>query len=165
MSLVTETGAGLADAESYASVDAADAYHEGRNIGWLDLALPEKEAALRLATDYLHQRFTGAWQGLRVRVDQALDWPRSGVIVDGIEQRYTVLPVQLVRATCEMALKAASQPLTTDETAAVKSEKVGPIEVTYADGARQQTRFMAVENMVRPLLRSGSQGSIRVVRA
>lgn len=165
MSLVTETGASLPDAESYASVEAADAYHAGRTIGWLDLALPEKEAALRLATDYLHQRFTGSWQGQRVRADQALDWPRSGVIVDGIEQRYTVLPVQLVRATCELALKASAQPLTADETAAVKSEKVGPIEITYADGARQQTRFAAVENMVRPLLRVGSQGSVRVFRA
>ena len=163
MSLITETGAGLPDAESFASVADADAYWAARGAPavWTGLTTSAKESALRLGTEHL-ARFTGMWRGTRLKATQALDWPRGGVVVDGVELAYSVLPVQLVRAVCELALKAASGALLSDESAQVKSEKVGPLEVVYADGARQQTRFVYVETLLAPLLRGG--GTIALVR-
>ncbi|RZJ12070.1 MAG: hypothetical protein EOP39_04590 [Rubrivivax sp.] len=165
MALITETGAGLAGAESFASVADADAYWaiRGAPAAWTALTTGDKEAALRLGTEYLGQRFAERWKGYRVSTTQALDWPRVGVVVDRFERVYTVIPVELVRATIELALKSRTASLTADEAAQVKSEAVGPIAVTYADNARQQTRFAAVENMLHPLL-TGS-GSISIVRA
>ncbi|RZL39231.1 MAG: hypothetical protein EOP35_04130 [Rubrivivax sp.] len=163
MAITTEDGTGLANAETYASVATADTYHAARNgTSWAALSTAAKEAALRLATEWLGQRYLGRWQGVRVKTTQALEWPRSDVCVDGIGLVYSTLPVQLVRATCELALKSLTTTLTADETAQVTSEQVGPIAVTYAAGARQQTRFAAVEALIRPLLKAG--GGIPIVR-
>jgi hypothetical protein len=167
MALVTEDGTGLPNAESYASVADADTYWSGRGApsAWTGLATDSKEAALRLGTEYLGQQYAGLWQGDRLTSTQALDWPRAGLVLDNISQASNVVPVALKRATIELALKSRTSSLMADETAQVKSEAVGPIEVVYADGERQQTRFASVEAMVRPLLKGGAQGSIRIVRA
>lgn len=74
------------------------------------------------------------------------------------------MPVEVVKACCELALKASAGPLVVDEAAQVKSKQVGPIAVTYADGARQQKRYAAVDATLRPLLSGGGAG-IRLVRA
>lgn len=154
--LVVEDGSGMQDADTYASVATADAYHASRgNSAWALLTTAMKDVKLRMATDYLQAKYSGGWKGYRVTALQALDWPRYGVTVDRVTLVSDQLPVQLVRACCELALKAIDGPLTADEGAQVKAEKVGQIEVTYADGARQQTRFASVESMLRPLLQGG----------
>ena len=56
MALTPETGAGLADADSYCSQADADAYHDDRGNGaWALLDSDAKDAALRKATDYMVQ--------------------------------------------------------------------------------------------------------------
>lgn len=164
MTLIVEDGTGRPNAESYASVAEADAYHAARGgVAWAALIMTEKEVKLRLATDYLQQRFGGRWNGYRLTEVQALDWPRYGVVVDRVTLASNAVPIQVRRACCELALKAITQSLTVDEAAQVKSKQVGPISVTYADGARQNTRFAAVENMLSQLLSSAS--GIKLVRA
>lgn len=163
--LVVEDGSGMQNADSYASVATADDYHASRgNTAWSHLTTSTKDVKLRMATDYLQAKYSGGWKGYRVAALQALDWPRYGVTVDRITLVSDELPVQLVRACCELALKAIDGPLMVDEGAQVKAEKIGSIEVTYADGARQQTRFAAVDSMLRPLL-AGGPGSIAIRRA
>ena len=85
MSLIVEDGTGRADAESYASVSVADAYHTARgNTAWAALATTAlKEAALRKATDYLGQTYGLRWKGYRMTTTQALDWPRELVCRPG----------------------------------------------------------------------------------
>lgn len=164
--LIVEDGTGMPNAESYASVATADAYHARRPgaLAWDALTTPQKESALIQATDYLQATYSTRWKGTRVKVEQALDWPRSGVVVDRVSLAYDQLPPQIVRATCELALKSLTQPLTADEGAQVKSEKVGSLEVVYADGARQQTRWVLVEQLLGPLLKVGPN-TLRVTRA
>lgn len=162
MALVTEDGTGLSTAESYVSVTTADAYWSARNnTTWAALTTAVKEANLRIATEYL-SRYTGKWRGLRVKTTQALDWPRSEVCVDNVVIAYNVLPGQLVRAVCELAAKVVSGSLIVDESAQVVSESIGPISTTYAQGARQQTRYAYVDALLAPLLRAGN--GISVVR-
>lgn len=161
MALEVEDGTGLANAEAYISVSDADAYFTARgNTTWAALTTEAKEQALRKGADYLEGY---RWKGDRYSATQALAWPRSSVIVDGYTLDADTLPAALVRANAELALKASAGELLADVGAQVKSETVGPISVTYADGARQQTRYAAIERMLVALLFGG--GMIPVVRA
>lgn len=144
MALVTEDGTGLADAESYSSVSTADDYFADRgNTAWVELETSAKEAALRLATDYMGAAFGRLWRSERLTDTQALDWPRLG---------WAGVPVPVVRSCCELALRASAGPLMVDEGPQVASEQVGPIAVAYAEGARQNARYAAVWAMLGPYL-------------
>jgi len=165
MALITETGAGLPDAESYASVAAADAHHAVRRTAtaWAALTTGAKEAALREATDHMLAEYRSAWKGQRVYSTQALDWPRAWVMVDQFSVASNIVPAEVIKACCELALKASAGPLKADQGAQVQSVTVGPISKTYAAGARQGTKYAAVDDMLRALL--GSAGGLKLVRA
>lgn len=155
MALVVEDGTGLPDAQTYISVEDADAYHEARgNMAWGDLALPAREAALLNATDYMGAVYGQRWGGERMLATQALDWPRSG---------HEGVPEAVRRACAELALRASTGPLLADQGPAVKSETVGPLSVTYADNARQGVKYALVDSMLAGLIRPA--GAIPVVRA
>lgn len=159
VTLIVENGTGMADSESYASAATADAYHAARgNAAWASLTQLQKEIALRKATDYMQQQYGGKWSGIRLSSAQALDWPRSNVRRDGYELASAPLPREVVRACCELALRASTSALSTDAGPQVVREKVGAIEVEYANGARQQIKFAAVDNLLRPLMSSASSG-------
>lgn len=160
MALIVDDGTGLATAEAYISVTDADAYFLARaNTAWAALTTGAKEAALRQGADYLEGY---RWKGERLTSAQALAWPRSGVVVDGVTA--AAVPEAIRRANAELAVRASQGALSVDVGAAVKSEQVGPISVTYQDGARQQTRFEAVERMIAAYLFGGGW-QIPVVRA
>lgn len=164
MALTVETGAGLSGAESYASVAAADAYFLARaNAAWAALDTPTKEAKLRDATDYMLASYRGRWMGERMTSTQALDWPRYGVVVDCFDVPTNTVPAEVVRACCELALRASAQALQADQGVAVTSETVGPISVSYLAGAQQGIKYPAIDNMLRPFLSAGN--GIRVMRA
>ncbi len=87
MSIIVEDGTGLATAESYISVADASTYFTARgNTTWDALdegeATAAREAALRLATDYMTAVYRDRWEGVRYTEGQALCWPRSGVVRD-----------------------------------------------------------------------------------
>lgn len=165
MALVVEDGSGLPDAEAYCSAADADEFHATRgNAAWAARSTEAKEQALRRATDDMLQQYSGRWKGERISASQALDWPRDGVVIDGFELRSDEVPAAVVRACAELALRALSGALTPDEGPGVKSKTVGPIEIVYQDGARDEKRYLAVENLLRPYLR-GAASQITLVRA
>ena len=154
--------AGSADAEAYISVIDADAYFAARgNASWGALTTEAKEQALRKGADYLEASYR--WRGERASTTQALSWPRSGVTLDGVTVASDAVPLPIQRANAELAVRAAADDLVADEGAQVLSERVGPVAVTYAPGARQGTRYAAVESMLAPYLRGA--GAVPVVRA
>lgn len=172
MTLIVETGTASATAESYISVTDADTYFTNRgDTVWTALLTPAKEAALRKATDYMAGRYGLQWAGVRKTDTQALDWPRYRVVRhDAASMAYGVLyyaddavPVAVQRACAELAVRASAADLSPDLTAQVKQETVGPISVTYADGARQDTAYKAIDAMLAPYLKAG--GQVAVVRA
>jgi hypothetical protein len=175
MALVVEDGTARADAESYCSVAAADTYHANRgNTVWAALTQTVKEQCLRKATDYLVAIYRNAWDGYRKTTTQALDWPRFMVpikdnfLLYGFGQIYyddASVPAGVQNGCAELALKVAGgTELAPDLGPEVLREKVGPIETDYAQGARQTTRFYAVENMLQPYL-AGGASSRKVSRA
>lgn len=183
MTLVTT--AGSASADSYATLAAADAYFAARGVTTWTGADAVKEAALRKATTYLDNAYRTRWVGLTVTVTQALAWPRTDgnrdpwtrsiqyplVDINGFQIPIDTVPAQIVTATIEAALLAlggtALEP-TLARGGAIKQEMVGPISVTYMDGASPQDRYLAIEGILRGLVTStpgASSGNVRLVRS
>lgn len=166
MAFVVETGAGLSNANSYASVSAADSYVADRGItGWTSLTQIVKEQSLVKATDYLEATYRGAWKGNRVSETQSLSWPRYNVIVDGFNFPANVVPTLVINACIEMALRASlGETLLADQGQRVKREKIDVIEVEYQDYSDPTQRYPLVNRMVMPYLISASESGFAVVR-
>lgn len=114
------------------------------------------------------------YNGLRVDTTQALSWPRlycpnpdAPLPAPGelrIDYAGTIIPQRVKDATCEYALqflKAGTDDIASGETVSdVKREKVGPIEIEYADTSSREgiATYPRVMNYVRSLLSSKSFG-------
>lgn len=142
MPFVAEDGTGKPDANSYISVAQADDYFSLRsNTVWAALNAQAKESALVAATDYVEARFGNKFAGAKLTQTQALQFPRRGnTVVNGI-------PMNLVKAVCEYAIRASKGPLAPDmqfessnRVVNAKSIKVGPIETKtdYSKTSGQQ---------------------------
>ena len=165
MTIIVEDGTGLADAETYISVSDANTYHAARGAtAWAALSESDKEAALRRATDYMGQAYRPRWAGQRATSTQALDWPRTGVVVDGYEVASTVVPSAVSRACAELALRASAEELSPDLERGIKRERVDVIETEYDTASPQAKRFRAVDQLLSAYL-SGGGAFLRVVRA
>ncbi len=167
MSLIVEIGTGSATAESYISVTDAGTYHTNRgNTAWAALLNDTvREQCLRKATEYMDAAYHSRWQGVKAFVlVQALDWPRSDVIVDGVGVDYNSIPEAIKRACAELALRASSAALLDDQTQGVVREQVGPIAVEYDRNSPQATRYKAIDAILAPFLKSGGGCSVGLVR-
>lgn len=170
MSIIVESGAGDATAESYISVEDASTYFTARgNTTWDALdegeATTAREAALRLATDYMTAVYRDRWEGVRYTEDQALCWPRSGVVRDSWSVDIDEIPTEVKRACAELALKSASAALNPDLKRGTVSVTVGPIKTEYDKNSPQHTRYKAIDAMLRPFLKSGGGCSVGLVRS
>jgi hypothetical protein len=150
MSLIVETGAGLADAESYASVADADAYHAGRgNAQWTALTTERKEQLLRMATEYMAV-YAGSLSGVRQYSTQALDWPRLEAAGHGFAVPPSFVPPGVKNACAVLALSAAAGPLSGASGSTVRRIKIGPMEKEYQDGAAVSARHPAADALIVP---------------
>ena len=168
--LTIETGAGLPDAESYASIAAADVRCASLGvISWTALAEADKEIALRKAMIFM-ATYRTRWAGRRVYQRQALDWPRYNVAVDGFIVPSTVVPADVVHACIDLAVRAGSgEDLLPDldtGSNAIKRDKVGPIDTEYFQNTTDaRERFVAVDAILAPYFgAAGGGNSIKVIR-
>lgn len=156
MALIVEDGTGKTDADTYADLEFADAYHVGvGNHRWSEAAPSEKEAALRSAANYMVGRYRHKWKGYRVKIDQRLDWPRHDVELEDTAQpgatgqvyQFTGLypsnsvPEAVKIAQCEFALVALDGPLVQNLTQGKKSVKIGPLAIDYDTTSSQRVRY------------------------
>lgn len=165
MAFVVETGSGLSNANSYASVAAADSYVSDRGIaGWASLTTTVKQQSLVNATDFLEAAYRNAWKGYRASEAQALSWPRYAVVVDGYTVGTNVVPSAVINACIEMALRASTgETLIADQGQRVKREKIDVIEVEYQDYSDPAQRYPMVNRMLSPYLLSTSDGGFAQV--
>ena len=154
----------FADESLIVDVAVADEYHSARgNVAWAALSSIAKHAALVNATDYVEITYADRFVGEKASLTQQLSWPRRNV--PGTPSDVT--PVGVVRAVCELALRAGSgTKLIADESKAVVREKVDVIEVEYAENQSQQPGFVVVERLLAGYLRGASVGAtcVRLVR-
>jgi hypothetical protein len=175
MALVVETGLGVSGANTFADVASANAYFTtSGETAWAgeDAA---KEAALVRAGRYLNGL---CWQGDKVdRVRQAMCWPRYNVPLPGSSSANYLrsyyadcwpsneIPDAILQAQCEAALRylTGTEMLPDLERGGqVFMERVDVITTQYASGAPAGTRFLAVEALLRPFLKSSA--SVDLVR-
>lgn len=135
MSLTLVTTVGAADANSYATVDEADAYNASRVFAteWADLDTDVKLAALMSAARLLDDAFV--WTGTAVDAVQALTWPRVGMLTrNGFAIGTTTIPTELKNAQSELArqLNAADRMADSDaEKQGISSLRAGSVAVTF----------------------------------
>lgn len=127
MALIVEDGTGLLTAESYISVSDADAYHSSfGNTEWAGYSSSEKEVALRRATVYIDSNYS--FLGHKLKLSQRLEWPRYSY---ADYEQWPEIDVQ--RACCELALRAAAGQLIEDgPSQVVLREVIGPLRTDYA---------------------------------
>lgn len=172
MALIVETGAGLSNAESFASVAYFKTYFA--NIGTDISALSDTriEQLLRLGTNYMEQRFRHRWDGYKATSTQALSFPRAWLQIKdapfGNSSEYypqNEVPAIVVKACCEYSFRANAGDLMPDITQQVLSEKVDAIEVQYDKYSSQSPGYPAIEAWLAQFFSAGSaSNSIQMVR-
>lgn len=167
MALIIEDGTGVAGANSYITPAEVKAYAAARG-----LTVPaddsEVEKLCIKAIDYL-ETLRSDYQGRKIALENSLQWPRSGVVLDGFDLAETVIPNTLKDAQAQLAIEAQTRDLMpTGDGREVKIEKVvGAIEMEYVPtGAGSiQPEFQKVNMLLRPLMKQGLAGlSLKSVR-
>ena len=170
MALIVETGAIVAGANSYVSLTDCRAYATARALS-LPVADADLEALLISAMDYL-EGLRSRYQGAKVSPEtQALQWPRTGVYVDGVAFGETAIPKELKdaqsRLACEKFAGVDIMPTTTG--AFVSEETVGPLTTKYdaSQGGGTQPNISSVDALLAPLFSQSTAGglALRTVRA
>ena len=170
--MALDTTIGGTASDSYGSLAESDTYFAARQTGNWDGSDEHKEMALRRAATYLDNVFRGKWKGIKVNRDQALAWPRSYAIdSDGYSVGASTIPKELKYAQFEAAaLFAAGTNLDAPIDRATKSEQVGPIAISYMDGAALTAQYPAVTRWLSDLVNgstsvNGSFGNGGLVRS
>lgn len=167
MGLILEDGTGLSAANSYANEATLSTYCDDRGI---TLASGDAEAALVRATAWIDSTYRTRFQGQRVKFRlQGLEWPRVGVAdMSGFFVPYTEVPIEIVRATCEAAIRelaeAGSLAPDLDRGGNIKELGAGSVRVVYGANATAQTTFQIIDGILAGLLGASSPFTARAVR-
>ena len=172
ITLIVEDGsASNPDANTYADVAFADAYHllHG-NALWATLTTDQKNADLIAAMDFLEVNYNQRWIERRTILTQPLAWPRVWVIDgDGFALKANVVPIKVLKAQCELALRAAAGTLLVPDLTnpgTIKSEQVGiggaiTKTTTYSSPKSQLASFRMVEFLLREFVNIGGSKLVR----
>lgn len=190
ITIVVEDGTGLANADVYVAQVDADAYFAKRNNAvWAATTADQKAAALVAATTYLDRRYK--FKGYKLTTTQALEWPRTPAVANAVDPAqnafdpfwgtfafYAPDPNEIARfqwpvkritdACCELAVRALSADLYTDESPdRVMQKTVGPITKRYFqfDKNGGQTRYAVVDDLVSSFLNGGGRMNIGMTRS
>ena len=145
----------------YIDLAEADAYFAARNVAsWAEASAAEREAALLKATVYLDGNHR--WIGGLAATDQPLGWPRRGA-VDGEGRTHGGIPAPVRHACAELAWIALSQDLApqAERGGRIVAERVGSIEIRYADDAPGGRVYPYVDLLLVGLVRRRSSADVR----
>lgn len=157
MAVVLDATIGGANANSFETLDEANAYFESRTPlapPWVttgdtparalitatrvlsQLALPHRRVTV--GKDGIQYRITSPqWTGLPATATQALPWPRTGMKDSmGRDIPADVIPIELKNAEAEYAGQLAKSDLTLDNSVSVQgitSVKAGSVSVSFKD--------------------------------
>lgn len=152
MSIIVETGAGLADAESYLTVADFKGYCDKRGLSYADHSDTVIEQKLRIATGYIDT--VKRYKGQRLLTEQSLEFPRAN-LTDWGGLPVTGVPGRVKQACAELAYKAFTENLYVDldRGGMVTSQSVGPMSVSYADKAPVGKSYMTAMKLLEPYTR------------
>jgi hypothetical protein len=156
MAIIVEDGTGVDNANSYVSVADYKAYaaERGTVITVSDAVL---EQYIVLSMDYLE---TFDFIGLKLNRDQALQWPRYNVIIDGYAIETNSIPKELKAGLNEIITSFNSNIDPQANVERLQEEvSVGPISVKYSEGGSSQTIVPKINTSLKKLIRGGGAGS------
>lgn len=134
MAIIVEDGSGVTNANSYVSlVDARGILNPlGQDLNANNVTA---EQEILNAMNYI-ESFRERYQGLKTDIDQSLQWPRLGVLINDVQINSDVIPQDLknglVFAAYEFSQGNVLQPVVTGRSRA-SSEVVGAVKVAYFD--------------------------------
>jgi hypothetical protein len=143
ITLVLEDGSGVAEANTWTSMEESDAYHAAHgNTAWAEAAASPDDARMIAkirGAAYIDRKYGPMFTGSRLKGrGQALSWPRADAFdIYGEYIEENVVPLEVKRAQFEAELRELQTPgsLSPDITLsnAVRREKVDVLEVEYAN--------------------------------
>jgi hypothetical protein len=159
--LIVETGAIIANANSYVTLSEVRAYALSRGV-----ILSSDDAILEsqvlVATDYLEAQRAN-YKGSKVAPSiQSLQWPREEAYIEDTEEPFSsvAIPRELHYAQCQLVIEVHNNItiLPTRSGAFVTHEKVGAIETNYSEKIATTVLpiMAAVDNWLEPLFKSNS---------
>ena len=182
LTLIKEDGTGKPDANAYADLTDANAYHDGHLYAsaWTAATDAQKAAALVMASRLIDAEFQ--FNGTRTNAIQGMQWPRAKcpepdnvhvpisvllpIPYDYVQ--YDTVPKAVVQATCEMAREL----LITDRTGAPAGEGLKYVNVGTSQTGYDKTDTRPVLSRIAQVMlaKYGSQisahsGAVRLVRA
>lgn len=158
MAIVVEDGTVVSGANSYVSEAELTTYATDRGV----TISGNNDELLILAMDYVESL---NFIGYQYTEDQALSWPRTEAKKDDIYWYDSdEIPQKLKDGLCEtaLAIDAGNSPAS-DLERATKREKVGDLEVEYADGANSSVVVRKINNKLKDLVRGGLNGASFIV--
>lgn len=174
MALTVETGIGVPNADSWATMaEANDRATKYGNSLWVDGEVDVKEPAMRRGADYLIAVYGTRFPGKKTNPpdEQNLPWPRANVVDDdGNDVPDDLIPANLKAAQIEAAFLDFNNPGALQPTSASRVQKsvsVGPISVTYEDsvgnstGPGGQPLFSIIDGLMVPLLDANKTGKVQ----
>lgn len=151
-------------AELYGTREDAEAYHSARgNTAWATASSEAQDAALVRASQGLDALYGARYPGAVADAAQALLWPRRGVTYRGHHLDEDAVPLPIIRAAYELALRELNSPGSIipdfDPSGTIKRErkKLGPLEqeLEYASPATASAArpaFVVVDGILAELL-------------
>ena len=178
MAFIVEDGTNVADANSYVTVEYADAYlaFKSNDTAWQEQDTVDKQDYLCWATRLLDQRanFEGRPTYRSDTVAQALRWPRTGVLDrDGFLLAPDAIPAPIKAATVEIAWHLFSQQvdpslLSSMGQGALKRVKADVVEVEYFTNIDTVSPFpLGINHILWPLGSlsiSGTSNAVRILK-
>lgn len=172
MPLIVENGAGLPNADSYASLAEFRAYWSARNNAAAIAATdPQVEAALRTAFDYLNAAFT--FQGQPTDVAQSGAFPRIGLASGNGYFPSNAIPRAVFLAQLTLALEGLTvdllkrqdpTPQVIEDTKSLKGiTKSLKFAVADTRDLTRLGRFPMVETLLRPMLLQRGNADVAMV--
>lgn len=161
--MIVEDGTGVADADAYAELDAVADYAAARGLTFPSSPSAAGEEAIIRGTASIEARYGGRFPGLRLRGrNQGLLWPRSAAYdVDGWLIPADQVPVEVIQATCEAAIREFAAPgsMMPDlaRGGAIQSISAGSVSISWAMNASMRTVFTLIDGIVARIL-SGTGG-------
>jgi hypothetical protein len=173
MPLIVEDGSGIANADTFVTLDDADAFFSDRNEGeWAAASNTVREAALRQAATYLGMVYR--WPGQATKVDQALPWPRYGVPSGGgffpsneiprqVNDAQLLLALEVInRGTILRRVDPAAQVI--EKTIAAKGmSRTLKYATAPVDDVSELPRFVIVDNILRGVALGNTGGDFASV--
>ena len=156
MAIVVEDGTGVTGANSYVTEAELTTYATNRGV----TITGTNSVLIYKSMDYLEQK---DFKGDKLNSDQALQWPRYNVFVDGYYVDSDTIPTLLKEAQMELCLSIDNDvdPMATLGRE-IKREKIDVIEVEYTNGASNRSYITAAELKLVKLLKNG--GTVSTIR-